>query len=142
MIPNCAAAVVAAALLVPTVATAADPTIPATLEPTTSVALVLPAQAHRPLPTQSRVMGFTSDQIAAIGIGVVGGLVVFDGFFSAPPLLSALLGGLIGNWYYHTKQDEMIGAAYFHRYPSDFARHALAQAPSIEARWLQPLSDR
>lgn len=109
---------------------------------------LLPAQAQAPMmpppiqaqPTpaapQSLVLGMTSDQVAAVGIGVVGGLVVLDGILGMPPALAAVLGGLAGNWYYQARQADLTaGAPLNFRIPSEFSRHA-AGSPVLEARWL------
>lgn len=43
-------------------------------------------------------------QIVAIGLGVVAGLIVLDGVIGLPTVVAAVIGGFAGNWFHHYTQ--------------------------------------
>ena len=53
------------------------------------------------------VFGFNSSQVVAIGVGVVGGIIVAEALLlSAPVYGAAAVGGIVGNWWYAQKSEE------------------------------------
>ncbi|MBI3707045.1 MAG: hypothetical protein HY246_05130 [Proteobacteria bacterium] len=73
-------------------------------------AMPLAAQAQQQSQTTD-VMGLNSDQVLAIGLGVVGGVIVVEGLLGAPAWAGVVAGGLIGNWWYSQHADQMRAAA-------------------------------
>jgi hypothetical protein len=74
-------------------------------------AMPLAAQAQQPQPQASDIMGLNSDQALAIGLGIVGGVIIIDGLLGAPAWAGVVAGGLIGNWWYSQHADQMRTAA-------------------------------
>ncbi len=53
------------------------------------------------------VFGLNSSQVVAIGVGVVGGIIVAEALLvSAPVYAAAAVGGVVGNWWYSQKSVE------------------------------------
>ena len=53
------------------------------------------------------VFGLTANQVVAIGVGIVGGVVVAE-VINVAVGLGAVAGGLIGNWWYAENADEGV----------------------------------
>lgn len=51
-----------------------------------------------------RMPDLEPQQIVAIGLGVVGGLIVLDGVIGLPTIVAAVIGGFAGNWFHHYTQ--------------------------------------
>jgi hypothetical protein len=49
----------------------------------------------------SDLFGLSSQQVVAIAVGAVAGVVVLDVLVGAPNVVGAVAGGLIGNWYFN-----------------------------------------
>jgi len=60
------------------------------------------ASPHPPrvllVPPDEPVFTITGNQLAAIGVGVIGGMILLDGLVGLPA--AAFVGGLAGQWYY------------------------------------------
>lgn len=55
------------------------------------------------------VFGFNSSQVVAIGVGIVGGIIVIEALtLSAPVYVGAAVGGVVGNWWYSQKAAEEV----------------------------------
>ncbi len=53
------------------------------------------------------VFGLNSSQVVAIGVGIVGGIIVVEALtLSAPVYVGAAVGGVVGNWWYAQKAAE------------------------------------
>ncbi|HEY0833659.1 MAG TPA: hypothetical protein VGE72_07090 [Azospirillum sp.] len=50
------------------------------------------------------LLNLEPQQIVAIGLGIVGGLIVLDGVIGVPTLVAAVIGGFAGNWFHHYTQ--------------------------------------
>lgn len=74
--------------------------------------------------------------LAAIGLGVIGGVVVFKGVLGVPHLLSAIAGGAIGHWWYREYEKERGLGPSQYRAPSRFALDHANDSPALQARWL------
>ena len=86
--------------------------------------LMPPAQAQAPAPLMPQVQaeiqaqaqkvgdvfGLTANQVVAIGIGIVGGVVVAEAINVAVGL-GAVAGGVIGNWWYMENADEGLAGS-------------------------------
>ena len=84
--------------------------------------LMPPAQSPAPLLPQVQaeiqaqaqkvgdVFGLTANQVVAIGIGIVGGVVVAEAINVAVGL-GAVAGGVIGNWWYMENADEGLAGS-------------------------------
>ena len=60
-------------------------------------------------PKAGDVFGLNSSQVVAIGVGIVGGIIVTEAVIvSAPAYLGAAVGGLVGNWWYAQKANEEV----------------------------------
>ncbi len=58
-------------------------------------------------PKKGDVFGLNSSQVVAIGVGVVGGIIVAEALLvSAPIYAAAAVGGVVGNWWYAQKAEE------------------------------------
>ena len=58
-------------------------------------------------PKTGDVFGLNSSQVVAIGVGIVGGIIVAEALLvSAPVYLGAAVGGVVGNWWYAQKSVE------------------------------------
>jgi hypothetical protein len=79
--------------------------------------------------------GLSSGNIGAIGVGIIGGLVVLDGMLGVPAALAALAGGIGGHLWYKQYEDENIVSFQF-RKPSHFAISHAAGNDAQRVRWL------
>jgi hypothetical protein len=79
--------------------------------------------------------GLSSGNIGAIGVGIIGGLVVLDGMLGVPAALAALAGGIGGHLWYKQYEDENIVSLQF-RKPSHFSINHAAGNDAQRARWL------
>lgn len=107
--------VLAAALcLAPQAAMAQAARPPAPLMPPAPAPAPLLPQVQAEIQAQAQkvgdVFGLTANQVVAIGIGIVGGVVVAE-VINVAVGLGAVAGGLIGNWWYVENADEVAGAA-------------------------------
>lgn len=53
------------------------------------------------------VMGLNSSQVVAIGVGIVGGVIVAEAVMGLPVWAGAVAGGLVGNWWYSQQAEAM-----------------------------------
>ena len=107
--------VLAAALcLAPQAAMAQAARPPAPLMPPAPAPAPLLPQVQAEIQAQAQkvgdVFGLTANQVVAISIGIVGGVVVAE-VINVAVGLGAVAGGLIGNWWYVENADEVAGAA-------------------------------
>jgi hypothetical protein len=79
--------------------------------------------------------GLSSGNIGAIGVGIIGGLVVLDGMLGVPAALAALAGGIGGHLWYKQYEEENIVSFQF-RKPSHFAISHAAENDAQRSRWL------
>ncbi len=102
--------VLAAALyLVPQAAMAQAARPPAPLMPQAQAQAPLLPQVQAEIQAQAQkvgdVFGLTANQVVAIGIGVLGGVVIAEAIDVAI-ILGAIAGGVIGNWWYAENANE------------------------------------
>lgn len=74
---------------------------------------LLPATGHAQQQQKPGDMfGLNSSQVVAIGVGIVGGVIVAEAAaVSMPAWAGALAGGLIGNWWYSQQAEQMKATA-------------------------------
>jgi len=60
-----------------------------------------PAAPAQPL---AGMLNLEPQQMVAIGLGVVAGLIVLDGVIGLPTVVAAVIGGFAGNWFHHYTQ--------------------------------------
>ncbi len=53
------------------------------------------------------VFGLNSSQVVAIGVGIVGGVIVAEAVMGLPVIAGVVAGGLVGNWWYSQQVEEM-----------------------------------
>lgn len=65
-----------------------------------------PGAPAQPGPAPGIAPGFSLEpqQIVAIGLGVVAGMIVLDGVIGLPTVVAAVIGGFAGNWFHHYTQ--------------------------------------
>ncbi|HYH20149.1 MAG TPA: hypothetical protein VD995_16175 [Azospirillum sp.] len=57
-----------------------------------------------PTPPPAGMPDLEPQQIVAIGLGVVAGLIVLDGVIGLPTVVAAVIGGFAGNWFHRYTQ--------------------------------------
>ncbi len=96
----------------------------------------LTAQAQQAAPGKpGDVFGLNSNQVVAIGIGLIGGAIVAESVVGMPVWAGAAAGALVGNWYYSQEG----GAPVIRRANAmaDEARVYLINATDSAAVWLR-----
>jgi hypothetical protein len=76
--------------------------------------LPISAQAQAPAPAPQKpgdMFGLNSSQVVAIGVGIVGGVVIAEAVIGLPVVAGAVAGGLVGNWWYSQQVEEMKSTA-------------------------------
>lgn len=74
-------------------------------------------------------------QAAIIGLGAVGGMAVFNGVFNASPLLSAVVGGLLAQWWFASTEEDRLRTLHQRAVNKFQADHA-GSSSLLRARWL------
>ncbi|MEI6412741.1 MAG: hypothetical protein WCP34_00575 [Pseudomonadota bacterium] len=74
-------------------------------------------------------------QAAVLGLGAVGGLAVFNGVFNASPLLSAVVGGLMAQWWFASTEEERMRSMH-QRVINKFQADHAASSSLLKTRWL------
>lgn len=80
------------------------------------LAAVVALVAYLPLSAQAQqqqgdVFGLNSSQVVAIGVGIVGGVIVAEAVMGLPVWAGAVAGGLVGNWWYSQQAETMRATA-------------------------------
>lgn len=87
-----------------------------------------------------REIDLSPGALVALGLGAVGGSVLFNSVFGVPHAISAVAGGVLGYWWYQEYQEEKSRRTLQLRVPGSFAMEHAPQNPAVTARWLGPVS--
>ncbi|CAA7618286.1 exported hypothetical protein [Candidatus Terasakiella magnetica] len=90
-------------------------------------------------PKGTPVFVVTGEHLAAISIGVIGGLVVLDSVIGVPTAAAAFVGGLAGQWWHSTHSAPTSDIySVTHRTTSRVWSISAARDGAIRDRWLPP----
>ncbi|MBU0724608.1 MAG: hypothetical protein KJ904_06900 [Alphaproteobacteria bacterium] len=87
-----------------------------------------------------REIDLSPGALVALGLGAVGGSVLFNSVFGVPHAISAVAGGVLGYWWYQEYQEEKSRRTLQLRVPGSFAMEHAPQNPAVTARWLGTVS--
>ncbi|MBX9633462.1 MAG: hypothetical protein K2X44_00650 [Magnetospirillum sp.] len=120
---------------------APPPAAPVPQAPAPQAAAPLPP-TPAPLPSQP-IVAMTGEQMTAIGVGIIGGLLVLDGVIGVPPAAAAFIGGLAGQWWYGRQQAPAADYSITHRVTGPLWHDAALRGDgAFERRWLDTSPDR
>jgi hypothetical protein len=83
------------------------------------------------------VFAMTGEHVAAITVGVIGGLVILDGVLGVPAAAAAFVGGLAGQWWHTTYRTPNQEYRVNHRTPLRVMQEAAGHDTSASGRWLK-----
>jgi hypothetical protein len=109
-------------------------TAPEEAEPPTVPAPRPPSVAT---PAETTVFSMTGEHVAAIGVGVIGGLVILDGVLGVPAAAAAFVGGLAGQWWHTTYQVPSSEYRVNRRVPLHVVQEAAARDGAANGRLLK-----
>ena len=110
---------------------------PETQEPATPPPNATPTPRPPILAVDAPVFTMTGEHVAAIGVGVVGGMVILDGVLGVPMAAAAFVGGLAGQLWHTTYQAPVAEARINHRTTGHIWQEAVARDGAAKKRWLQ-----
>lgn len=112
-------------------------------QPHNPAAPAVPQTLPAPVAPDAALPGFamSGEQLATIGVGVIGGLIILDSI-GVPTAAAAFVGGLAGQWWYSVNHgpsdDYVVTRRVTNRLWQDAA---IRDGEAMNRRWLRPVRD-